>query len=146
MVRTARLDEVRSVAQFMTRFEQATRHVTVNVEHTTAEYTRLIAAGIAVFLILEDQGEMIGGLGALKYPDIHNGKMTACETFWFVDPAHRGKGLELLAAFEEWGRQQGCQQLAMIHLEDSYPAILERLYRINGYHLVEKHYIKEIHP
>lgn len=144
MVRIADISEIRKVAEFMTRFELATEHVTVNVDHTTAAYTALMKSGAAIFFILEDGGKMIGGLGAIKHPDLHSGELTAVETFWFVDPTHRGEGIALFNAFEQWGNEQGCKKLAMIHLSDSYPEILERLYKRRGYKLVEKHYVRSL--
>jgi GNAT superfamily N-acetyltransferase len=68
----------------------------------------------------------------------------AVETFWFVHPDHRGQGLSLLVEFEKWGKREGCQTLAMIHMVDSFPDKLETLYRRRGYKLIEKHYLKEI--
>lgn len=142
IVRVANTDEVRKVAEFMTRFERATAHVKVNVDHTTGTYTRLMETGTAVFLVLEENDQMIGGLGAIKFPDLHSGEMTAVETFWFVTPESRGKGLLLFEAFEKWARREGCKKAAMIHLADSYPEILEKLYKRKGYQLVEKHYVR----
>ncbi len=141
-VRIADISEIRKVAEFMTRFEQATEYVKVNVDHTTKAYENLMSSGASIFFVLEDDGEMIGGLGAIKYPDLHSGELTAVETFWFVDPQHRGKGLMLLDAFEKWARRQGCKKAAMIHLSDSYPEVLERLYKRRGYKLVEKHFVR----
>jgi GNAT superfamily N-acetyltransferase len=140
----ARGAEVRKVAEFMRQFEQATSFVKVDVDYTTGVYMKMIEQGIAAFLVLEDEGKMLGGLGCLKFPDIHSGEMMAVETFWFMAPESRGKGLLLLDAFEAWGARQGCRKLAMIHLADSYPKALERLYSMRGYKLIEKHYVKAI--
>jgi len=136
--------EIRAVAEFMTQFEQATSFVKVDVDHTSKVYEGLISKGIAVFLVMEENGQMQGGLGAIKHPDLHDGKLTAVETFWFVAPEFRGKGLTLFNAFEEWAIKSGCQKLAMVHLADSYPDSLKKLYHRKGYQLAEEHYIKEV--
>lgn len=145
MIREAKTaEEIRAVAEFMTQFEQATSFVKVDVDHTSKVYENLIRTGAAVFLVLEENGHMHGGIGAIKSPDLHDGKLTAVETFWFVAPESRGKGLLLFDAFEKWAIDSGCQKLAMIHLADSYPDILRKLYKRNGYKLAEEHYIKEV--
>lgn len=128
----------------MKAFEQASSHVKVNIEYAAKTYTDMVEKGIAAFFVLEKDGDIVGGLGAIKCPDLHSGKLMAVETFWFVHPHHRGQGLRLLAEFEVWGKAEGCQTLAMIHMADSYPDRLEALYRRRGYNLAEKHYLKEI--
>lgn len=143
MIRVAKTKEdVYQVAAFMKQFEQATNFVDVDVEYTASRYWQMVESGIATMFILEQDSEMIGGLGAIKFPDLHDGRMTAVETYWFVSPEHRGKGLKLFDAFEIWGEESGCKKLAMIHLADSYPDILEKLYERRGYKLVEKHYVR----
>lgn len=145
-VTIATLEEVPVITRLCKNFEQASKLVTVDIDHSVKAYTQFITSGIGAMLLLKRDGDIIGGLGCLKYPDLHSGVLIAVETFWFVLPEHRGRGLMLLDAFEAWGASQGCKKLAMIHLTDSYPAALERLYRMRGYQLVEKHYIKEVQP
>jgi GNAT superfamily N-acetyltransferase len=64
----------------------------------------------------------------------------------------RGRGLELLAAFESWARENNCNRIIMVHLLDSGPEkknmsrILSRLYARLGFTAVETHYVKEITP
>lgn len=137
-------EEILAAATVMKGFEQASSHVKVDPTHSANTYFNLVSAGIAVFFVMEKDGEMIGGLGALKAPDLHYNRIMAVETFWFVSPQHRGQGLQLFDAFEQWGAENGCNALAMIHMADSYPAALEKFYARKGYKLAEKHYIKEI--
>lgn len=146
MIREARIDEVRKVTEFMKQFEQHTGFVKVDVEHATKQYERFIKNNIGAMIILEDDntGELYGGIGVVALPDIHCGTLTAVETFWFVSPEHRGQGLKLLKAFENWGKEKKCKRLALIHLTDSFPEILEKIYIRKKYKLVEKHYLKEI--
>ena len=148
MIREARLDEVRAVTEYMKQFESCTKHVKVDVEHGVKTYERIIRSGMGAMLVLFDDAgiEIRGGLGCIKAPDLAYPRMIAVETFWFVAPGHRGKGLSLFHAFEEWAIKNGCDACAMIHLADSYPEALERLYVRNGYELVEKHFVKELRP
>lgn len=148
MIREARIDEVRAVTEYMKQFESCTEHVKVDVDHGTKTYERIVKSGMGAMLVLFDDatGEIRGGLGCVKAPDLAYPRMIAVETFWFVAPEHRGQGLLLFNAFETWAKRNGCDACAMIHLSDSYPESLEKFYTRSGYKLVEKHYIREIRP
>lgn len=145
MIQKAQISDVRRVTEFMKQFEQASKYVKVDVEHSIAQYEKLIGLDIAVMLmLLGENNELQGGLGALKVPDLHCGIMTGIETFWFVAPEFRGKGITLFNAFEHWAVvESGCKRTAMIHLEDSYPKVLKKLYERRGYYLMESHYVKD---
>lgn len=136
------LGEVAALTKKMKAFEQASSHVKVNVNHSIDFYTKLITSGIGAMFALYKDGDIIGGLGCLKAPDLHEGVMTAIETFWLVLPEHRGKGLLLFNAFEKWSDEQGCQNNAMIHMADSFPATLGKFYERKGYELAEFHFVK----
>lgn len=145
MIRIAETyEDVKQIAYFMKRFEQASSHVKVDSAYATESHWKLVKSGIGIIFMLEENGELIGGLGAIKFPDLNNGEMTAVECFWLVDPEHRGKGLTLLDAYEEWYEKEGCAKGAMIHLVDSYPKALRRLYRMRGYKPTEEHHVRRV--
>lgn len=104
----------------------------------------LITSGAGALLALEVDGRLIGGLGAIVYPDPNDGALVATEMFWFVQREQRGHGLMLLAVFERWARAKGARRLAMVHLTTLMPAVLERVYKARGFRHVESHYLKEI--
>lgn len=147
MIREALPHESYDYARFMKgRFAEATEFVKVDVEYTGAKYEAMMKEGKAFLFILEDEsGEMIGGLGCVIGDDLHERRKFAIETSWLVDADHRkdGSGLKLLNHFESWAAKRG-RIPVMIHLIDSYPKELEQLYIKKGYRLVEKHYIKEV--
>lgn len=129
-------------------FEQDSKFIKVDLQYANDTYKDLIGRGVGqVFLLFDDEtGELAGGLGCIKAPDLHSGEMMAIETFWYVRPECRARmmGMDLLFAFEQWAKDEGCKRIAMIHLADSSPDRLERLYRSLGYQLAEKHYVKEV--
>ena len=133
-----------ALAPILKKFEQATKYLRIDVAYSIQTYRRLLQNKTGAVFSLEKEGRFVGALGCLKACDLHNGDLTAIETFWFVDPAHRGGGLRLLDAFDCWAKEQGCVKKAMIHLEDSFPEILKGLYERRGYHLVESHYVAEV--
>lgn len=138
--------DILAATEVMKQFEYASTYVKVDIGHAAKIYSDMVDKGIAVYFIMEKDGVIIGGLGAVKCPDLHIGRTLAVETFWFIAPEYRGHGLGLMEAFERWGKSEGCDALAMIHMVDSYPEKLERLYIRRGYQLAEKHYIKELRP
>jgi len=96
-----------------------------------------------IFLLVHEE-QIRGALGAFKYSDPNNGHKIAAECFWFVDPSYRGKGLQLLKRFESWANQEGCEQIHLVHLMDSMPEKLSKVYQHFGYHPAEILYTKEI--
>jgi GNAT superfamily N-acetyltransferase len=142
MIREAHRDEIEEIVRLMVQFEQASSFVRVDYDYTVKSYHHFADRGIWFEFVLEDDtGKRIGGLGGIIGPDIHNGTMLAIETHWFVEPEHRGKGLSLLRHFEEWAEGKGYLPV-MIHLSDSYPEALKKVYERRGYRLLENHYIK----
>jgi len=136
--------EMRRVTEFMKAFELASQYVTVDVNHATRVYAEMIESGHAIVFIMENDGVILGSLGCISAPDLHNGMQTLVETFWFTHPDSRGQGLLLLNAFESYAANNGIKKVAMIHMTDSYPERLEKLYVKRGYTLIEKHYVKEV--
>ena len=144
VIREALPEEAFTVTSFMKAFETVTTHVKVDPEYSGAKYKKMIEDGIAKMFILEENGKMIGGLGCVKGADLHFPRTIAVETYWYVDQNHSGEGIKLLKHFEDWAKNNNCDAVAMVHLVDSYPDSLERLYIRRGYELVEKHYIKGV--
>ncbi len=110
----------------------------------TATWQQLLSTGAGGLFVLEEDGKMLGAIGAIAYPCPNNGETIAAEMFWYVRREHRGRGLRLFDAFEAWAKAKGARRLAMVHLLELTPAALERFYRSRGYRAVEVHYIKEV--
>ena len=68
------------------------------------------------------------------------------ESVWYVtQEARKGKaGLYLIKAFEVECIKRGANAIIMIHMSNLYPEILDRLYKINGFRLMESNYIKGV--
>ena len=106
-------------------------------------WQRLIRNGIGVILgLFNESGEIQGALGAVIYPDMNNGDITAVENFWYMLPQCRGQGLKLLKEYEKWARRRGAKRLAMIHLLNLQPEKLGALYQRLGFEPIETNYIK----
>lgn len=67
----------------------------------------------------------------------------AKETVWWIEPAHRGRAaLQMLAAYDTWWRDQGCQFGGMAGMGED-PAV-RVLYERRGYRAVETHFLKAL--
>jgi GNAT superfamily N-acetyltransferase len=108
-------------------------------------WIRLLDANGVIFL-LEDAGAIVGALGGVLYGDPYSGDAIATEFFWFVSAAARGGrgGIQLLKEFEAWARDRGALEIRMVHLLDSMPEKLARIYKHFGYRPIEVHYGKEL--
>lgn len=144
MIKQAFGPDIRRVTEMARHFEEYTKHVLVDVDHATSMYEGLIGSGDGAMFYIEKEGVIVGGIGGIWGPDLHFPRLIAVETFWCVLPEHRGPGLKLVARFEEWAEEKKCDFVALVHLEDSYPDSLEKIYSRRGYSLVEKHFVKEI--
>lgn len=108
-------------------------------------WTGLIENNVGVIFAFEDlDGNWAGMLGGMAYLEIYSGRMTATEMFWFVREGFRGPGLKLYKAFEKWARDKECSEIRMVHLLDSMPQKLERVYTHFGYKPAEIHYSKDL--
>ena len=144
-VREVYFDEIPDIVAKGKAFEEASRNVKVDVEHTTRTFQNMVKNGTAVMLALfDDEGKRLGGLAYIKSPDLYSGELMAIELYWFVHPGNRGSGKLLLDAFEESAKKNGCVKAAMIHMVDSFPETLKTLYEKRGYKLIELHYTKEL--
>lgn len=142
MIKKAAAEEILAVAMMAKNFEDHTDFVRVDPGYTTKVYVDLINKDEGVVFVIEKDGRIVGGIGGLFGPDLHYPRTIAVETFWFVLPEYRGEGLKLMAEFEKWAAEKKCDCVAMIHMVDSHPEILEKIYKRKGYQLIESHYLK----
>lgn len=118
MIREAtRLDVPRCV-EMGRRFWRTTGYstlITENPAQMAAIGERLIAGPDSVLLV--DQrttGEIIAMIGVLIFQHHLSGQRTAGELFFWVEPEHRGRGVWLLTAAENWARHHGAVLMQMI--------------------------------
>jgi len=139
-IRKIRIEEVRKVIEFTMQFKSS--FLDVDLDYCSSRYEKMIESGISEIFINEIGSEIAASLGFIKAPDITNGRLTFIETFWFASEKFRGAGIRIFNKFEKYAAECGANQIAMIHLSDSYPDKLKNLYTKRGYKLVENHYIK----
>ncbi len=93
-----------------------------------------------IIFVLDNEGEIAGGIGGMAIPDCITGILSATEAFWYTRKEHRGQGLRLLTAYEAWAKERGCKKVRMVHLSDLMPDRLRRFYEKRGYREIETTY------
>lgn len=83
-----------------------------------------------------------GILLAFISPSVLGPFRQAQEIAWYVDPDHRGNGLELLDAYEAWAIESGAKLISVASL-GKFPDA-ERIYARRGYSRLETHWCRAI--
>lgn len=142
MIREAYPEDTLEIAKMAKAFEKESGFVKVDIDYTAKKYADLVRAGIAKLFVYEENGKIIGSIGFVIGEDFHCGAKTAYETYWFVDPENRGCGIRLLLYAEKWAKDN-VDRMLMLHMVDSHPEELIRLYTRRGYKLVEQTFLLE---
>jgi GNAT superfamily N-acetyltransferase len=119
----------------------------LNEAHYETVWRLKLRGDLGAIFLLEDDGDIVGGIGAIKAQDMLSADWYAIEAFWYVKPEHRGGlwSVRLMKRFEEWGFGEArCAEVAMVHMEQSMPAQLKAFYERSGYVLDETVYRKRI--
>jgi GNAT superfamily N-acetyltransferase len=97
----------------------------------------------ACCLVLDIGGEAQGLLLAIAYEHRFGPVWLACETVWWIDPAHRGRAaIAMLDAYEAWAKAKGCAFAGMAGMGED-PDVA-KLYLRRGYAAAEKHFLKAL--
>jgi len=116
-----------------------------DLERFVSFWKNVIEAGQGIIFAAFEDGEIIGAIAGMIYPEPYSEGLSVQEFFWFVRPGHRGfAGLRLYDAFETWSREKGASNIRMVHLLDSMPEKLQRAYLRLGFVAVETLYSKEL--
>jgi GNAT superfamily N-acetyltransferase len=107
-------------------------------------WLQLIHSGVGEIFALKQNDKIIGAIGFIIYPSLEDGVSTCSEAFWYVDEKYRGKGLSLLLKLQKYAKSKGAKRLLMIHLENSMPDKLKKLYIRLGFKQIESIYMKEL--
>lgn len=141
LVRYLKASELPTLAEKAVRFTEASPSVKIVPELFEAYWQGLYSAGVGLIFVTDD---LTGALGAMTMADPNDGELTAIEIFWFVEPESRGRGMDLMKAFEDWAKMIGCKRITIAHMMDSFPERLNKIYRRKGYLPLEIHYRKEL--
>ena len=142
---TTTVEQLPQLAECAAVFYAASRFLKdFDMARFVALWTDLLQRDVGVIYSQRVDGRLVGTIGGILYPETYSGKPVATEFFWFVLPEFRGAGLQLYHAFEDWARMRGAMEIRMIHLMDSMPQKLERVYTHLGFVPAEVHYVKPL--
>lgn len=145
MVRLITIDELSAVASLGPKFyAEAGLPGRFIPEVFARKWATFFEMGAGFILGLFKDGAIAGAFGAIVSDDLNDGTLVANECFWFVIPESRGRGFELLIAYEEEARRRGAKRCSMIHLANLQPEKLAHIYEKRGYREVETSYSKEL--
>jgi len=115
-----------------------------NGAHFKSQCNALHSAGMLRCLVLKNNDKLTGMLAFMIAPTLVNTDVVATELAWYVLPEHRGdrKSLYLLDKYLEIALEEGCKYATMVHLQDSMPEALKKLYEKKGFVLLEQQYVK----
>ena len=112
-------------------------------DKTEAMLKMCIDGTATTILVMETEGEVVGGIVGVIQPLFMSHTIVAAELAWFVAPSRRGKGaLKLLRAFEGWAKDNGADYITMADIRGI--ADLSKLYERQGYELSEAAYSKKV--
>jgi GNAT superfamily N-acetyltransferase len=107
-------------------------------------WEKLIKTKSGKIFALEKDKKIIGALGFFITPAVEDGALCCTEAFWYVHENYRGSGIKIFNKFEDYAKSIGCKRIAMVHLENSMPDKLKKLYTRKKYKHIESMYLKEL--
>jgi len=110
-------------------------------------FAALIEDNNGCLIVAEQDGELVGSIGALAFPLYFNKSYRmAQELFWWLSPKLRGSsiGIRLLRKAEQWAKLNRVENFIMIALDKVNPDKVGSLYKRSGYELSEYLYMKAI--
>jgi RimJ/RimL family protein N-acetyltransferase len=116
------------------------RHLTENHECMATMARRLIGQSSGALLVSEEDDALVGMIGMFAFPHHFSGEIIAGEVIWWVAPTHRGTGLRLFRAAEQWAKSVGAKRIQMIAPNPSVGKIYERM----GYEQIETAYQRSV--
>lgn len=125
------------------KFYETTAYTDIRYDVPTVERLLAKMIGEQMLVVMKADGIIVGGAGGLTGPIFFNdNSKVGFECFWWIEPEHRGQGLELLRALERAAKEAGCTHWVMMALEDQTVEQVDVLYRRRGYQRIERGYLK----
>ncbi len=145
MIRIIRVEELPKLADLAKEFYSSSKFLKeFKIDRFIEIWSPLLSSGSGVILVEDVDGKFKGCLGGIAHRDLYSDSVVACEMFWFVSENSRGCGLNLYRQFESWARDKGAASIQMVHLSDSMPDGIKRIYERLGYESTETRYTKEL--
>lgn len=101
----------------------------------------------SLLFVLEIDGRAEGFIAGVIGPVMGNMDYNVCtESAWWVNPEHRKglRGIRLKNALKERAREKGADFVAMAYMETSMPAVISKIYEMQGMEKAESLYLERL--
>lgn len=148
MIREAVIEDIPVMVKLGKEFFDFTelgRITEYDADSAAKTFKALIENEMATILLIEIDGKVVGGAGAVLSPFYFNlNHITGQEFFWFVSEKYRGtkESLKLFNALEGWAKDQGANSFFMIALKCNDG--IKKLYEHKGYYEQETHFARRV--
>lgn len=143
-VRRAKQDDLFEFVVLVKKFaNEAYKQFPVDKEVTSHNFLQGITDPNFLFLVAEDEGEVVGIFVGYATTPLFSSVKTSAEMGFYLHPDHRDgrTALKMIQEYEKWARSQGCKSAALMDVHDFND--LRSFYERKGYKLKEKSYLKE---
>lgn len=139
MIRLATAADVPKMHDLMMLFGRAAYGIETDLEAASAQLVSMIESPEdSVIYVYDKDGAIEGLIGGFIAPRWFKPDLKNCiELFWWVNPAERGKGVELLEALERWAAEKAAP-LILCTTGSMEPERLRVFYEKRGYRLIEQ--------
>lgn len=105
---------------------------------------KLMPTLVETSIVMEAENGIVGIIAGVITSHIVNNMPLFQEVFWYVEEQYRVHSVNLLEELEPFCAKKGCKQIVMAYHGEERSAVADRLYRKQGYKILETHYIKTI--
>lgn len=139
MIRKATIEDVNALTEMGIKFGEASPYkdyFTKDKVRTIADLCAQNLIDFVAFIDDQNKGMIVGHASKFLLGEVK----VATEIAWWVNPEDRktSVGKELLEAFEQWAKDEGCKIISMISIDETLGTYYEKC----GYKLTERSYMK----
>lgn len=145
MIRMASQDDIPALTRMSERFVKETAYADfIKVDEGTAGawLTGLIMNETSFIIVSDGDCGIIGAMGCALIPHFLDGKKSAFELFWWVEPEHRGAGGELFRHYNTEIKNRGAVRSFLAAPEGPGKGI-SAFYERQGYSKFETTFVRE---
>lgn len=148
IVRQAKYEDIDTVKNLIKEFyNESLYEYELSLDENTIKETIKNFIDNHIGLVAEINNKIIGVMGGIVATSIFDKKQRlGQEAIWYITKEERkGKvAFKLIEEFEKKCKERGANLISMICMNNLNSEVLDRLYKIKKYKLMEKHYIKEV--
>lgn len=146
LIRGATVGDINDLARMAKAFHGRSDDMPFGVDDFIRTAVEMMMSPIAIILIYKEDGNVYGSIGGvLAEWFTSRATIIAYESWWWVDPDMRGRGVAkgLLNAYMDWAKGEGAEKAVMIEFSGDLKP-MAKYYKRMGFSKLETRYIKDI--